>query len=272
MTIETAEAPAAVSIETGSNPVLVPAPAAVEAPVENPDDFIEVHGTRVDLLENGVKLHLNNGTTRVVSYGDFSQALLSFLDKAQESKVATLRMLPSNVYVIEEGVGHLNLGFYYPERIQNVNYLGNIEPRIVPNIILTVYLSRGAGDKKFDFKFRDARYYCTNLPLTRLPREIVTKTGPSISILPFTNVYSEANLCMGGNSIIADFLNNDLRATSWYHDMLWASPFNNDLGVRALTEGSKYRGSNESWYNYLAKLAKEGKGFPYEEVRNMKQS
>jgi hypothetical protein len=261
-----------VSTETLEAVSAVEAPTATPTPVENPADFTEVHGTRVDLLENAVKLHLSNGTTRIVSYSDFSQTLLTFLDKAQESKVATLRLLPSNVYAIEEGVSHLNLGFYFPETIQNVNFLGDIERRVVPNIILTVYLTRGAGDKKFDFKFRDARYYCTNLPLARLPREIVSKTGPSISILPFTNVYSEANLCMGNNSIISDFLNNDLRATSWYHDMLWASPFNNDLGVRALKESSKYRDSNSSWYKHLAKLAKDGKGFPYEEVRNMTQS
>lgn len=251
------------------------AASIVEAVVEkeNPDDFVEVHGTRIDLMENAAKLHLNNGTTRIVSYTDLIQTMLSFLDKAQESKVATLRVLPPNVYVIEEGVGHMNLGFYFPERVQNVNFLGDVLPRIVPNIILTVYLSRGAGDKKSDFKFRDARYYCTNLPLARIPKEIVTKTGPSIMILPFTNVYAEANLCMGQNSIISDFLNNNLSGVSWFHDMLWASPFNNDLGVKALKPGSSFRDQPASaWYKHLAQLAQDGKGFPYAEIQNMSKS
>lgn len=251
---------------------LVPAPAVEAIPREDPKDFIEVHGTRLDLLENAVKLHLSNGTTRIVSYVDVVQTMLSFLDKAQESKVATLRLLPPNVYAIEEGVGHLNLGFYFPERVQNVNYLGDVKPRIVPNIIMTVSLTKGAGDKKLDFKFRDARYYCTNLPLARLSKEIVTKTGPNIMILPFTNVYGEANLCMGGNSIITDFLANDLRGVSWFHDMLWASPFNNDLGVRALKREDPRRERPAEWYKLLAQLAKDGKGFPYSEIQNMTKS
>lgn len=238
--------------------------------VEKPEDFVEVHGVRADLLENSVKLHLSNGTTRLISYPDFAQTLLTFLDKAQETKVATVRLLPSNLYVIEETVSTLNLGFYFPERIQKVNYRNDIKDRVVPNIILNVYLTKGPN--KGDYKFRDAKYYCTNLPLSRLTKTMVTGTGPNINILPFTNVYREGNLCMGGNAVITDFLANDLRPTIWYHDMLWASPFNDDLGVAALKRDSTFRENHSAWYSHLAKLAKDGKGFPYKEITNMTDS
>lgn len=250
--------------------VVPPAPVITPVEPENPNDFIEVHGTRVDLLENAAKLHLSNGATRIISYSDFSQILQSFLDKAQESKVTSLRLLPPNLYAVEESINQIRLGFYFPERVQNINYRGDVQPRIAPNIIITVALSRGSGDKRNDFKYRSAHYYCTNLSLGRLPKQIVTSTGPNIAILPFTNVYGEAVLCTGGNSIIQDYPGNDLRQTIWFHDMLWASPFNDDLGVRALKSDSQYRDSNSSWYKYLAQLAKEGKGFPYSELSNMK--
>lgn len=272
MSTETLETPPEVATQPEIVTVEIAAPDLPSATpeIEDPADFIEVHGTRVDLLENSVRLHLNNGTTRIVSYSDFAQTMLSFLDKAQESKTASLRLLPPNLYAMEESITHLNLGFYFPERIQNVNYNGDTQPRIVPNIIMNVSLTKGSGAKKMDFKYRDARYYCTNLPLGRLSKEIVTKTGPNITLLPFTNVYQEGNLCTGGNAIIHDFLNNDLRQTIWFHDMLWASPFNDDLGVRALRDGSDYGRSHSSWYKHLAQLAKDGKGFPYAELRNMK--
>jgi hypothetical protein len=252
--------------------IIKPVAATVAAEPENPADFIEVHGTRVDLLENAVRLHLSNGMTKMVSYADFSQTVLSFLDKAQESKSTTLRILPSNVYLIEESIDRLNLCFYFPEKIQNVNYLGEILPRVVPNIILNVSLTRGTGGKKLDFKYHSATYYATNLPLARLPREKITKSGPGISILPFTNVYDNATLCTGSNSLITDFLGNDLRGTIWYHDMLWASPFNNDIGVIAIKSNSDYRGHPASWYAHLAKLAKDGKGFPYDQLEHTRNA
>lgn len=237
-----------------------------EVPAEKPEDFIEVHGTHVDLLENSVRIHLSNGTTKMITYADFSHTLRTFLDKATESREGSIRLLPSNVYMIEESIDRLTLCFYFPERIQNVNFNGDILPRIVPNIIMNVSLSRGSGTKKNDFTYIQALYYATNLPLARIPSGVVRRGGKGISILPFTNVYSEANLCTGYNTLIKDFPNNDLRQTSWFHDMLWASPFNYDLGVRALAHGGQDRKGIDEWYAQLANCASTGKGFPYDRL------
>jgi hypothetical protein len=236
---------------------------------ENPDDFVEVHGTRVDLLENSVRLHLSNGTTRMINYADFSSTLLTFLDKANETSGSITRFLPTNVYVLEEGPGHLNLGFYFPETTKNVNFMGNIRKSVVPNIILNVLLSRGVGSKKYDYKFRGAKYYATNLPLSRLSKEMIKGTGPNIALLPFTNVYDNADLCMGGNAVLQDFPNNDLRPVGWFYEMLWASPFNTDLGLKSLKGDSRFKRDPSVWYSHLAKLATDGKPFPYEELNYM---
>ena len=168
----------------------VEAKPAVEK--ENPNDFIEVHGIRIDILETAAQVHLSNGTKKMLSFADLSSSLLTFMDKANETTGTITRYLPTNVYVIEEGPGHLNLGFYFPECVRNVNYLGNTRRSVVPNVILNVMLSRGIGTKKYDYKFRGAKYYCTNLPLARLSKEMVKEQGPGITLLPFTNVYDNA--------------------------------------------------------------------------------
>lgn len=273
-----AQAQEALATALQSAPAITPVKAEVkgiteepkaEEPKENPEDYIEVHGTRCDMLENSVRVHLANGMTKMISYADYAHTLLTFLDKAQENREGSVRLLPPNVYLIEESIDRLTLSFYYPECIQNVNFYGTVKPRVVPNIIINVALGRGTGSKKNDFTYIIAHYYATNLPLSRLPNSRITRPGKGISLLPFTNVYSEGHLCTGQNSLIKDFPNNDLRQTRWFHDMLWASPFNYDLGVTALRERATTRDSINDWYAELARRAEAKEGFPYERLEHL---
>lgn len=262
----------AAGIETSDILPSVPAPieavAAVAEPAtaENPDDFVEVPATRIDLLETSARIHLSNGMKKMISHGDLAHTVLSFLNKAQESREGTIRMLPSNVYMIEESIDQLTLCFYFPEKVQNVNFNEQILPRVTPNIVMNVQLSRGSGSKKNDFTYGVAYYYATNLSLSRLPSGVIRQRGKGISILPFTNVYPEANLCTGYNTLIKNFPNNDLRQTIWFHDMLWASPFNYDLGVSAIGTEGRARAGIDAWYAELARRAKAGEGFPYDKL------
>lgn len=259
---------------------ITPVKAVVEAPAEvkvevkevekeNPADFTEVYGVRADMLENSVRIHLANGMTRMISYADYAHTLLSFLDKAQETREGTVRLLPPNVYLIEESMDRLTLCFYFEETVRNVNFYGTVKARVVPNIIINVNLTRGTGSKKNDFLYESAYYYATNLPLSRLPATRIRGVGNGICQLPFTNVYNEGHLCTGQNSLIRDFPNNDLRQTRWFHDMLWASPFNYDLGVYAMRERTADRPSIEAWYEELARRAAAKEGFPYDRLQHL---
>jgi len=53
--------------------------------------------------------------------------------------------------------------------------------------------------------------------------------------------------------------------------MIFNSPFNQDLGVKALSRSSQYC-SVDAWFDYLARLAKEPEPkFPYGELSGYKK-
>lgn len=223
-------------------------------------------GIRVDMLDDFVRVYLLNGTTKDLGYMDFVISLLDFhgkLKSEDESSDSPLQ-LPENVYAIENTATRLKIGQYFPGGIREVQYNSSKVPRLVPNIIISIVLLKQA--EKGSFEVESIKYLCTSLAFQELPRKIYA--GPNlagkISILPFSNMYDRGDMCFGANQTVRNFTKNDLRGLKRYHDVLWDSPFNDDLGVRALRT-STY-GTTAKWFAYLAKCAKDGLPFPYSDI------
>ena len=173
--------------------------------------------------------------------------------------------LPQNTFYFSRGKNIINICCYYPETKRYITYLSNKAERVVPNIIISLSLKeRKEENVVFPWAVMDIRYLCTKIPLAELNRKFYTTPESGMGLLPFTNVYHDARLCFGNNVKPGPFKLPDLRGLHGYYEVLFNAPFNNDLGLAGV--GNGYRRDIPAWYGFLAKLAKENKSFPYEEL------
>jgi hypothetical protein len=232
---------------------------------ESIEELVEVFAIKAELLDSAVRIEYSPGLFKLVSYSDFLNIIRTNLDEKDGSKNKSEDYwLPSGTFFFQRYETGIKLCTYYPECVQNVNYRGNIRPTVVPNIIISSTLSKTNGGPK-DLSLTDVRYYATKDPLGAIPRSFITLSS-NVSLLPFTNVYEDARLCFGESIKISKYKLPDLRGVHSLYQVLFDAPFNNDLGLRALKDKFSRR-DYSSWYDHLAKLAKEKKPFPYHELR-----
>lgn len=228
---------------------------------------IEKEGFNIQLLDSFVRVTLLNGTYFDYSYSDFCDAIQQFQGNLTEtSKEGKTLLLPRNVYILNETPTSLQIGQYFPQGIQSVNFCGTVRPSVVPNIIVTTTLKKGST--KGEYTTGSVLYWCTHLSYEELDKKIYTSRSLSkgIQFLPFSNTYDNGTLCYGGNAIIRNYTKYDLRGVRRNYDVLFDSPFNHDLGIRALADGASGVYSTASWFDKLALLAKENQPFPYSEI------
>ena len=249
-------------IESISSPAEVIATALTPKKSEEPVRSFK--GCKVEILEKAVRVTFLGGVTKIVSIADYLNVVQVALEKEQAIKSQTPFLMPPNVIYFAVSATALDVMCYYPETIREVTFITKKRLSVLPNIIISVQLKTEVDNT---YNVKQARYLCTNRSLEELERIFYRARTPEkgVELLPFPNIYEEANLCTGGNSMITKFTNNDLRPLSWYHDVLWASPFNNDLGVKALKIPSRF--NPETWTEYLAQLAINKEPFPYSELR-----
>lgn len=203
---------------------------------------------------------------KVISYDSF----LDIVSGSRDSKDGASDVgiwFPPNVYTFSKTKDSMKLGMYYPGCVERITFRGDgTRPRVLPNTILSVQLSRSADQ----WKVTDARYYCTKFSLQEMMRRDFV-TGPSASagiwLFPFTNIYNDGRMCYGSAHKISQFTLPDLRGLHSYYRVIMDSEFNSDLDLYALSESSKFRYEKLAWFDHLANLAAEGKPFPYSELR-----
>ncbi|HET8686720.1 MAG TPA: hypothetical protein VFM18_08655 [Methanosarcina sp.] len=222
------------------------------------DELVKVDSVPFTLLDNCVKINVK-GVDKYISLDTF----LEILDKsiAANRQVRTEELfLPSNTYYLGRSAGKIMLTCYYAGGVRNVKYFDADRPSVVPNIIVS-YLVNTTGDI---WKVSSAKYFCTDLPPSRLPRRFITSESHSERIfgIPFSNHYGEGRMCYGNNVMPVSFPNGNLRGLDYYYQFLFTSPFNDDLGVRAVAGHSV-----SGWYSKIAKIASEGGSFPYDQLR-----
>lgn len=240
---------------------------SISSVVSNPESEKDVKKTpavKLELLENCVRIDLGQGYTKLIEYQDFSAAISKLTgDRIASVKEKVSYSLPSNTFWFACSDTVLEVSCYYPGAIRNVNYLGDVQLRVTPNIIIShnLQLSKSGCNHSV------AYFLATDLPLSRLNRKFYTKPVYSdrVFLLPFPNMYDNGTMCVGSNQLPKQFPKGDVRGLQAYFDMIFNSPFNNDLGVRGVSRNSTF-GSVNSWFRHLTDLAKANAEFPYKEL------
>jgi hypothetical protein len=215
------------------------------------NDYVEVE------IHNGVKKHL--------SYNSFKDIINRSLNQVSEAPVISGMLPPSNMIFISQTEQALHINVYHPGANRDMLYGSRKLNVAVPNIVIGFTLKKDTGD----WVVQTAHYYCTDLPVSKLPKTFINSVSHAKGIydLPMSNTYGGGGMCYGGNSMPARFKDGNLRGLDWYFRYLWETPFNNDLGIRAI--GGKV--GVERWYNILADAAKNNKGFPYKDLEGYRE-
>ena len=231
--------------------------AANEQPTEQDTnvEMVTVQAQPVYLMDGCVKVMIN-GSEKFIAMDSFLEILDRSISADRAARVEDM-FLPSNVMYMGRSASKLFLNCYYAGGVRNVTY-GSSRPSVIPNIVVAHSLeSRGA-----DWQVSSTKYFCTDIAASRLPRRFINAAAPSdrVFLLPFTNTYGDGRMCYGSNTMPVKFQGGNLRGLDWYYQYLFESPFNDDLGLRALARQQ----SPSDWYRSLAKKAKDGEPFPYE--------
>ena len=239
--------------------------AAAAKTEEKPKEIVTLKGMEIQLLEDGAIIGLPNGMTKTVSLQDFVTLINSSFGKVAE-EAGNEVLLPRNCFYFSSTPKTLKLSLYYPEAVQTLQFQVGGPVKLykiaTPNIVVCLEMViRGSKAT-----VSAAKYFCTDHPLTSLTFKhgLNVDRGSGIYLLPFSNIYEDAKLCTGDNVMPAEMDRKDLRKENWYHDVLFNSPFNNDLGLYAV---SGWDSSVESWYQFLQAEATAGRKFPYTKLR-----
>lgn len=228
-----------------------------------------VTAVKAEFLEDCVRLDLGKGYQKLIEYSDFDAEWTKFMGKKEVETKEVGLMLPSGVVWMSHSATKLKIMCYYPEGVKNINYRGNSVPRVAPNVII----SHTLDSTKTGWKVTGSWYLATDLPLSQMSREFYTKSNhaKNIFILPFSNMYDNGTMCTGANQLPKSFDKGDIRGLHHYHEMVFNSPFNNDLGVKAVGTGSRYCNA-EDWFALLREIAlKPNPKFPYEHLMGYKK-
>lgn len=241
-----------------ATPVLAPPP-----PLPSPEKRVEIPFVVAELYPSAVIVQ-DKTVSKPISYDSFIEILKGARDSNDGARDDVGFWFPPNVYTFSKSKDRIQIGMYYPEHVEPLNYRGTSRPTVLPNIILSITLTRSGTE----WKVVDSRYYCTKYQLSEMMRrDFVTGQGNGIWGLPFTNIYNDCRMCFGNAHKISTFTLPDLRGLHSYYRIIIDSEFNNDLGLYSLSDGSGFKHEYSKWFSHLAALAKANKPFPYDQLR-----
>lgn len=229
---------------------------------------VKVAAHEVMLYESHAEIKLPNGMMKAVSLGDFIAILSKVM--VEETSMKTL-LLPAGCYVYGQSLTEIKLACYYPGKPRDIEFIykndtsrAPLKLKIpFPNVIVSHKLKR----KTDHWMHEDARYFGTSRSVTELENKFYWEKNQAeqIWVLPLGNIFPEARLCQGGNTIPKGPYKESFRGLDWHFAVLYSSSFNNDLTVPSLAKGGEYC---ENWYKELSKY----KIFPYELLVGGKKS
>lgn len=252
---------------TNSAAETTPATQTFEQALESVVTFqpnTQVVGIPITLFEDHAEVEIMPGVKKQISHTSLKEMLDRSLNTVEDKLEIKGMLLPSNVTFFSQTNNHIRFNTYYPGGNRTMLYNDRKLEIVAPNIVLAFSLKKDGAD----WLVESVYYYCTDLPISKLPKIFIDKASPAIGtyILPMSNTYDAGNMCYGNNSMPARFKDNNFRGLDWYFRFLWETPFNNDLGIKAV--GSV---GVSTWYSLLEKLAKAGTTFPYRDLRGWKQ-
>ncbi len=190
--------------------------------------------------------------------------LVQVLTESAENVLAYSRneslRLPANAYLTVYAGNLLNICCYYPEREEVLTHGGRKYTVMVPNIV--IHFTLKALNNGTDYEVKSTHYYSTPKDVNELPNTLPGRLPGIFNYVPFPNFYDNFTMCFGGNSLLHKTNGTDLRMLLMFYQVIAGSPFNDDLGVRALNDSMR----PSEWFRHLAEYYKEHKAFPYKDV------
>lgn len=217
---------------------------------------------RADIYQDHVSVSLENGMSKDISSRDFARSLVASLGIEDTTDKELLSVaLPPNVYYLKIVGEEIKLACYYPGGSRLLKYYTKEIPIIFPNVVI----SHSLRMKKSEIQMQGTLYFCTDLTFSQLPQKWPDRVDVQqrMFLLPMSNTYSDGKMCYGHNIMPNQFPEGNLRGLDWYYQYIFETPFNDDLGIRALPSSIEVK----SWYEKLRKLLSEDKPFPYELLR-----
>lgn len=224
------------------------------------ETLVEVTVQEVQFFEDHVRAILTGGVEKILSHDEFRAILNKTAGLTAAQKLEGFN-LPSNVFFFAHSATEIQISCYYASRVSEIRYHNKKMKIVMPNLVISHVLnSLGKGE----WQMSQSKYFSTEKSVSQLPRTFIDRVdhGAGIYLMPMSNTYDEGRMCYGGNQMVNRFVENNLRGLDWYYQYMFESPFNDDLGVRAVSGfGVK------EWYLELEKIAKEGGTFPYKHLR-----
>lgn len=227
----------------------------------------------------GVTLGAAKGIpARTLSHTNFLKAYQTiFNSKIEEEAIESASVcteLPVSVISMSHTKTHLHLVLYYPEKVVPVIQFdarddGMIEYKDVclPNVLIYVYMKKMAKSPRDDIQYvmENAYYYATDRSPEYIPATFLKDRTSAHHIwkLPLPNIYSSGAMCFGDNSIISNYGHN-LKPLNSLYQVIYDSPFNNDLSIQSVEESVSCR----QWLRTLSRA----ETFPYEKLSGFSQS
>jgi len=235
------------------------------------DDTIAIPAV---IFPDHVELEVDNGFKKRISFEDFKKIVLEAMGNNEEEEEEDLIGVvpPANTVFFAKSKLSVKIMCYYPGGIRILKYAPeNREvqefPIVVPNILISHTLNKDNSSEDYIVNGY-SKYFCTPLSASQLPTRFIENRDldARIYMLPMTNIYEGSNMCFGNNVMPVRFKNHNYRGLDYYHKFMWETPFNQDLGVKAL---DRYCAFNHptTWYKYLSYIAKRpNPEFPYFEL------
>lgn len=225
-----------------------------------------VEGMPVKLLTSCVQVEYAPGRTKLISYEDFLESMKLVTETNPDRASGNLLelFLPDNTFYFAQTASQIKVCCFYPEHVVPLQYGDETSPipRLLPNMIISFILLKtpGQGSVKYTLPAENIYFLATKMGKMELPRKFYG--GPhsgEAALLPVSNLYDSARLCYGSNLRVSEFKLPDLRPLVSYYHTLTGSPFNDDLGVKAIRGAFTTSG----WFAEMARLAKTKSPFPY---------
>lgn len=210
----------------------------------------------VKIFNKYVEVMSNSGASKFVSLNEFLSMISAVSGVIREEEPL---LLPVNTYAVIRGPESMKIAMYHPEVRRSIQHNDDTYEISWPNTVLVLSLKMNERDGSW-IKGH-ASYFCTPKSLGELNGFIPSAHSADQGIyrMPFPNFYENYEMCYGGNTMPVSFPKSDVRGLKYYYDVIFVSPFNNDLGVRGFRDVDEPRD--------LFRTLRDNPTFPYERLR-----
>lgn len=246
----------------------------MEAQPENPISFAPMldladqNVLRIEIRDTHAKVFISDKAAVNISLSALA-ATFSDLTRVRDRELEiTGFRIPTRTYLVKESKDTLKIGMYEEGSVKTIQYHqrgANAAKEVTipfPNFVVTATLEKKLKDSTNMWFCNpdNVKFFATSKKVYELGENFITSRDPANKIwtMPMPNFYGGANMCIGYNSVSHYLPLTDLSGLARYFDILYNSPFNDDLSIRDLREAMNVH----SWIEFLSTRTE----FPYESL------